>query len=64
MAGRLAGWIAKSMSLSLLHTSSRARRVRGGGGSSSGRVGQDSETRQVNLTAGKQASRRALAIDF
>lgn len=43
--GRLAGWIAKSMSLSLLHTSSRARRVRGGG-SGSGRVGQDSEKRR------------------
>lgn len=55
MAGWLAGWIAKSMSLSFLHTSSRARRVRGGGGSSSGRVGQDGEARQVNLTAGRQA---------
>lgn len=42
------------MSLSLWHANSRAGRVRGGG-SSSGRVGQDGETRQVNLTAGRQA---------
>jgi len=52
-AGRHNGRLAKSMSLSLLHASSRVRGCGGG----SGRVGQG-ETRQVNLTAGRQ-SRRA-----
>jgi hypothetical protein len=55
--GRLASWMAKSMSLSLLHANSRARRVRGGG-SSSGRVGQerrDETSKPYGGQAGKQA---------
>lgn len=55
-----AGWIAKSMSLSLSHASSRAGRVRGGGGSSggSGRVGQGRRD-ETGKPYGGQASRRA-----
>lgn len=49
-----AGRIAKSMSLSLLHANSRARRVRGCGGSSSGRVGRD-ETGKPYSGQAKQA---------
>ena len=49
-----AGWIEKSMSLSLLHANSRARRVRGCGGSSSGRVGRD-ETGKPYSGQAKQA---------
>ena len=52
-----AGWIAKSMSLSLLHANSRAGRVRGGG-SSSGRVGQGRRD-ETGKPYGGQASRRA-----
>jgi hypothetical protein len=51
MAGWLAGKVDVSVSLARKQQSSR---VRGCGGGGSGRVGQG-ETRQVNLTAGRQA---------
>jgi hypothetical protein len=51
----MAGWLAGKVDVSeFLARKQQSSRVRGCGGGS-GRVGQDGETRQVNLTAGRQA---------